>query len=97
MSDSNEKTDLEQLLQSAGWLRLLELARQRWKEQLPGRLAAAAELQPLNASTEVLKILYAANEINQLLSWPKERLAVLERSRFVESLARGGYETQTPR
>jgi hypothetical protein len=77
VADSNEKTDLEQLLSSPGWLRFLEHARQMWNLRLPDRLIAAAE-QP-HGDVEVKKVSYAAAEVNALVSWPKERLGFLTR------------------
>ena len=99
---TNEKDDLEQLLKSAGWLRFLEYARQHWNEQLPARLVAAAELGAHEkASMEVLKMSYAASQINALLSWPKERLKHFDRQTALETNTtwqRGGYvDPQTSR
>ncbi len=95
MADSNEKSDLEQLLSSPGWLRFLEHARQMWNLRLPDRLIAAAE-QP-HGDVEVKKVSYAAAEVNALLTWPKERLGFLTRPTTETSFSRGGYESQTPR
>lgn len=99
MPMTDEKTDLEQLLSSPGWLRFLEHARVSWKEQLPGRIQAAAELGTTEAEkgAAMLKVLTVANEVNALVSWPSERLKRLNTPQLQPTFSRGGYDAQTPR
>jgi hypothetical protein len=91
---TDERADLDQLLQSPGWLRFLEYARQSWKDGLPSRITGAAELGATDAEkgAAMLKVLYTAQEINALLSWPKERLARLNMPETQTTLSRGGYD-----
>ena len=49
----------------------------------------------------VSRIDYTSDEINRLLSWPKERLSQMARTMSTEvthtNFTRGGYDTTTPR
>ena len=101
MTDSNEKADLEQLIASAGWLRIVERARVEWKEGYPMKIKLAiTEAREKGESVEaaVLKVDYANDQIAALVSYPKDRLAQIVRAKDVHNvLSRGGYETQAPR
>lgn len=102
MTDQNEKSDLEQLLSSAGWLRVLERARVDWRDGYPAKIKQAifdAKANRENIESAVASIEAASDAINQLLSWPKERLAQLERGKDVTqtTFTRGGYDTSTAR
>jgi len=102
VSDQNEKADLEQLLASGGWLRLVDRARVDWKDGYPAKIKYAiqeARKSGGDMGEAVGAVDYASDEINRLLSWPRERLAQIERGKDVTTttFARGGYDTQTPR
>lgn len=102
MTDQNEKADLEQLLASGGWLRLVERARVDWKDGYPAKIKLAisdARQKNADIAAAVGAVDYASDEINRLLSWPRERLAQIERGKDVTTTTfqRGGYDTQTPR
>lgn len=97
--DTTEHADLENLLKSPGWLRVLERAREEWKDGYPAKIKLAiqeARDKGEDVASAVVKVDYASDEINRLLSWPKERLAQMTRaSAEVTNTAvfsRGGYD-----
>lgn len=99
---NDEKIDLEQLLQSGGWLRVLDRARLDWKEGYPAKIKGAvqqARERGEDVGAAVAAVDYASDEINRLISWPSERLKAIERAKdqTVTSFSRGGYDPQTPR
>ncbi len=100
MTSPTERDDLEQLLKAAGWLRLLEFARVEWRENYPVKIKQAIQ-QARDAGTDigeaVSRIDYASDQINRLLSWPKERVARLNQPETTTGFLRGGYDPPTAR
>lgn len=80
MSDAREREDLEALVASPGWLRLLEHARLAWTVNYPQKIKLAimdATEKGQNVAEAVLRINAANDEVNAILSWPKQRVQSL--------------------
>ena len=80
MSDPREREDLEALLASPGWLRLLEYARQQWTVGNPQKIKLAikdATASNQNVAEAVQRVDAANDEVNAILSWPKQRVQSL--------------------
>ena len=78
---NDEKADLEGLVLSPGWLRLLEYARVEWRENYPAKMKLArmnAKKDGEDAGVAMDRVDAAADAVNALLSWPKERLAGMQ-------------------
>ena len=72
---TDEKAELEALVTSPGWLRVLEHARQEWKEDYPAKVKLA--MQGADPGIAWNRVDAASDAVNALLTWPKERLRVM--------------------
>lgn len=83
MSD-NEREDLHGLIHSDGWQRLLSMARMRWAGDGYGRqikLAIAnAKADGGDVSAAVSAVDAASEAVNQMLTYPEDRIAALDKS-----------------
>jgi hypothetical protein len=78
VSDAQEREDLEALLSSPGWLRFLNHSRQTWAGDGYARkikLAIKDAMEKHQNVAEAVQRVDAANdEVNALLTWPKDRV-----------------------
>lgn len=75
---NQERDDLENLLKSAGWHRLVTWAEEEWTAQLTGHLRSAAnDTNDLLALQKIRQVIAAKEAVQRFLERPKERLAQL--------------------
>jgi hypothetical protein len=92
----DEREDLEALLASPGWIRFHDYVKAQWAVGYPARIKMAikdAQEKNTNVAEAVHRIDAANDEVNAMLSWPKQRLQSLEAHANVGrivSLGRGG-------
>lgn len=72
---SDEREDLKALQTSLGWLRVIAYAKQQW-----GSAAYARRLENAKDLQEIGALKLAHGWLNELVSFPDERLRVLEHS-----------------
>jgi hypothetical protein len=93
---STERDDLDALLKTPGWLRLLERARKDWTEGYPAKIKLAitkAQQERSDVSAAVAAVDAASDAVNAVLSWPADRVKQLTAMREPAiPMARGGYE-----
>jgi hypothetical protein len=81
MSEPNEREDLESLLKAPGWLRLIQHSRKEWAGDgyaAKIKLAIKDAMEKNQNVAEAVQRVDAANDqINAVLSWPKDRVATL--------------------
>lgn len=81
MSEPTDREDLEQLVTSPGWLRLMAFAKKQWGPEGYGvrvkQAIAHAIAQKDDIAHAVQRVDAANDEINRLLSWPQERIREL--------------------
>jgi hypothetical protein len=95
---NDEKTDLQDLVSSNGWLRFEHAMTTLWQGQLSDLVASAANSpDDATALAKLRQVIAAQRAVLQAVAWPKERLKMLTRPETVTSFSRGGYDPQTPR
>jgi len=81
VSDSREREDLEALLSAPGWLRLLQYAKETWAgDGYAQKLKLAikdATTRGENVAEAVQRVDAANEEVNAVLSWPRQRVQQL--------------------
>jgi hypothetical protein len=96
VGESHEREDLDALVKSPGWLRLLERARKEWTEGYPAKIKlaiATAQHDRTDVASAVASVDVASDAINALLSWPSDRVRQLTAMKDERiSLTRGGYD-----
>lgn len=93
---TNEKDDLDSLLTSPGWLRVVNWARTEWADGYPAKVKMAimkAKEQGSDIAAAVEAVDAAADAVNALLSWPSNRLRGYEMAAELPepTMTRGGY------
>ena len=79
MSES-EAGDLEQLVGSPGWQRVVRFVREEWDSGLETHLGQAAnDRDDLMALQKLRQVLAAKRAVERMIAWPTERLATLQR------------------
>jgi hypothetical protein len=95
MSETREREELETLLMSPGWLRLLTYVRQAWKDDYPQKIKMAirdATEKNQNVAEAVLRVDAANDEVNAVMSWPKQRVQqLLAQEQRVSTTLPGAY------
>lgn len=90
---TDEKSELEQLVTSPGWLRVMEHARKEWKEDYPVKIKLAMT-SGTDATIAWNRVDAGSDAVNALLSWPSERLRTmaerLARDQAAPSVSRRG-------
>lgn len=90
MSDEREREELEELLKTPGWRRLVDYARRTWAGDGYAQKLKLAINDAKAAGTNVAEAVErvdASNEaINAVLSWPAGRVQALERQETRRSL-----------
>lgn len=95
---SEERTSLEELLKSDGWLRFEHVQTEFWQKQLSDLVASAANATDDQVAIGRLRQVIAAQRaVMQALAWPRERVKQLSRPETTTSFSRGGYDPQHPR
>jgi hypothetical protein len=81
MNEPNEREDLESLLKAPGWLRLLQHSRKTWAgDGYAAKIKLAikdATERGQNVAEAVQRVDAANDEVNAILSWPKDRVQTL--------------------
>jgi ABC-type Fe2+-enterobactin transport system substrate-binding protein len=81
MSEPNEREDLESLLKAPGWLRLINHSRKEWAgDGYAAKIKLAirhATEKNENVAEAVQRVDAANDEVNAVLSWPKDRVQTL--------------------
>ena len=89
MTDEREQEDLDNLVKSPGWQRVVAQARLEWVTSYPVKIkqAIAQARQAHESSDAAVQAVDAANDaINALVSWPQSRLNALKG--FSEAIVR---------
>lgn len=90
---SDEREDLEHLLNHPGWLRVGQFAHQEFAGQMLGHVEAAANAEDAQALSHLRQIIAGKRAVEKLMAWPAERLRQLNDQRqqaATVSLGRGG-------
>lgn len=78
---ATETEDLDQFIHSQGWLRFCQYAEQEWNGRFQRHVRTAVNDQDDTlAMRKLQQVLVAKEAVEQLLKWPTERLAELERA-----------------
>ena len=80
MTPTDEHAELQSLVTSPGWLRVLEHARLEWKEGYPAKMKLArmnAKRDGEDAGVAMDRVDAASDAVNAILSWPQERLRTM--------------------
>lgn len=78
---SNEKEDLQTLITSPGWLRVVNYATQEWQEQIARHMETAAnDTNDLMALQKMRQVIAAKKAVERLIAWPEERLRAMQAS-----------------
>lgn len=86
MSNDNELEDLEALLASPGWARLVAFANREWSsEQYRARVQRALETVPSpdksgDAAILIMRLEDTAKAVDNVLAWPGFRLSQLRQA-----------------
>lgn len=90
---TDEKTDLQDLVSSHGWLRFEHAMTEYWQHELSAHIAHAADdREDTVAIQKIRQVIAAQKAVQQALSWPRERLARLTQPETRTTMTRGGYD-----
>lgn len=91
MVEASEREDFEELLKSPGWQRFVGYARKQWGPEGYGvrikRAIGEAKSAGIDLAEAVARVDAANDEINKLLSYPKERAEALIAQEHTRKLA----------
>ncbi len=91
---TDEREDLQALMQAPGWARLLAVARAQWAGEGYGRqiklAIATAQQQNKDVSAAVSAVDAASEAVNQLMTYPQERVRELDTKQAQATAAERG-------
>ena len=92
----DEKTDLEQLVKSPGWLRFVQAQDAYWADALSREVAGAAnDRDDLIALQKIRQVIAAQRAVTAAVAWPQERIRALTAMDKAEThtpaMSRGGF------
>lgn len=83
---TDEREDLDALINSAGWQRFAKMVAEQWGSTEGGgvrfvtQMTAVAKSDDATALPMMRQIIAAQRELQAVLRWPEERLAILKRT-----------------
>ena len=78
---ATEHEDLDQFIRSQGWLRFTQHAEKEWGQRFQDLIKVAiSDRDDDMALRRLQQVLVAKEAVEQLLKWPTERLAELDRA-----------------
>jgi hypothetical protein len=76
---ASEQEDLDQFVQSAGWLRFCRHAEEEWNDRFQQHVRTAInDADDVAALRKLQQVTVAKDAVERLLKWPKERLQQLD-------------------
>ena len=82
----DEQEHMEALLKSPGWALFAQAVRAEWETQFSNYVKKAADdREDATALQKLRQVLAAKEAVTRMLTWPQERLALIERQKEIRT------------